>query len=86
MSRGNPTVQLRVSPLYISSIKAKIRGRKNDQGKPMTVSDFVFKALQEKLAHLERSSRKCRKEKTASTSSTSGVPAVDPSEQPHATA
>jgi len=64
-SRGNPTLQVRVSPLFISQIDARIAQRnEHTREEPWTRSDFVFAAILEKLDHMKRSNERKKRKKT----------------------
>jgi Arc/MetJ-type ribon-helix-helix transcriptional regulator len=59
MSKGNPRVTIRLTQALIDEINACINSRNyHSAEEPWTFSDFVDKAIAEKLAHLKRSRRK----------------------------
>lgn len=53
MSVGSPKVVVRLSPKLLGTINAEI-AMSNKRGKPYTLSEFVRKAVCEKLKHLAR--------------------------------
>ena len=64
-SRGSPTLQIRLSYLFIEQIKATIlRLNKNREGKPLNMSGFLFTCIDARLKELDRQGR-YRKEKSA---------------------
>jgi len=58
MAKGTPVVPVRISDAKMLEVEAAIRGRNNYAfDTPWTVSDFIRKAIDEKLAHMARSRR-----------------------------
>jgi hypothetical protein len=65
MSRGNPTIMVRVDPLMIAAIDARIAARNLlTRSTPWSRSDFIFHCIEQQLAKMERS-RLWRKGKKA---------------------
>jgi hypothetical protein len=74
MSRGSQVVTLRIPPLLLAAIDAKVKESvQTKKDEPYNRSTWILQCIMEKFNHLERSKSKCRKKKPASTSSTSGA-------------
>jgi hypothetical protein len=56
MSKGTPIHSFRFPPLLRAAVLRQIQSRNaNSPRAPMTVSDFIIRAIEEKLAKMERS-------------------------------
>lgn len=58
MAKGTPVVPVRISDEMMMEVEEAIRSRNAVAfDAPWTVSDFIRKAIREKLSHMERSRR-----------------------------
>jgi len=61
MSKGNAVWTVRIGVPLSEAIEDAIERRnKHSRAEPWTFSDFIRQAIQEKLAHMSRSRKKCR--------------------------